>query len=107
MGIRRPLTARDARFCFQFVLDSALAIQQQKRELPDLFAPQRLKTKGMGAILYKFQDNSVVPCDQVPGDQELDGMYAWGSTEGDLWQVTWNSVEGFVRNVDVVQVDDF
>jgi hypothetical protein len=106
MGVRRPLTRRDARFCFQFVLESALAIQQQKRELPDLFAPQRLKIKGVGGILYKIADNSVVPCGEVPGNLELDGIYCWGSTEGDMWKVAFNGVEGFVRNVDVIQVDN-
>jgi hypothetical protein len=105
-GMRRPLTRRDARFCYQFVLDSALAIQQQKRELPDLFAAQRLKTATSGAILYKVQDNSLVRCGEIPGNQDLDGVYAYGFGEDPLWQVTWENVQGVVKNVDVVQLDD-
>ena len=106
MGIRRPLTSRDVQFCFQFVLDSALAIQQQKRELPDLFSAQRLKTATSGAKLYKAQDNSLVTCGEIPGDQDIEGMFGWGMGEGSLWQVTWNGMEGLVKGCDVVQVDD-
>jgi len=106
MGIRRPLTQRDARFCFQFVLDSALAIQEQKRELPDLFAAQRLRTAKTGAKLYKVQDNLLVACGEIPGNQDLEGLYAYGFGEDPLWQVTWKGVEGIVKEGDVVQLDN-
>jgi hypothetical protein len=105
-GMQRPLTKRDARFCFQFVLDSALSIQQQKHELPDLFAAQRLKTVARGAKLYKVQNSSLVACGEIPGGQGIDGVYACWSGEETVWQVEWQGVKGFVKNGDVVQLDN-
>lgn len=105
-GMRRPLTKRDAQFCSRFVLDSALSIQQQKHELPDLFAAQRLKTLAAGAKLYKVQDSSLVRCGEIPGYQFIDGIYACWSGEETVWQVEWQGVKGLVKNCDVVQLDN-
>lgn len=106
MGVRRPLTKRDARFCFQFVLDTALAIQQQRGELPDLFAAQRLRTAASGAKLYQVQDGLLAPCGEIPGGRDLDGLYGGWSWEEAVWQVKWEGVEGIVKDADVVQLDN-
>jgi hypothetical protein len=105
MGIRRPLTRRDARFCFQFAVDSALIVQQQKLELPDLFAAQRIKTVGSDTTLYKFENESAIPCVQIPEGQELDGVYCWVPGIEASWQVTWGDVKGYIKSTDVAQVD--
>jgi hypothetical protein len=104
-GIRRPFTRRDARFCFQFVLDSALAMEQQKNELPDLFAAQRIKTIASPTRIFKFEKGSAIPCGQIPAGQELEGVYHWVHGMEDCWQVTWEDRKGFVRSTDVAQID--
>ena len=104
--IRRPFTRRDARFCFQFVLDSALAIQQQKKEYPDVHAAQRIKTKAAYTTLFKLDTPSPVPCGQIPAGEELEGEYCCVPGKENWWHVTWGDKEGFVRGTDVAQVDD-
>jgi hypothetical protein len=106
VDIRRPSTRRDARFCFQFVLDSALAIEQQKKGLPDASAAQRIKTIASPTTVFKFENASATPCGQIPAGQELDGVYHWVHGLEDSWQVTWGGQRGFVRSTDVAQVDD-
>jgi len=85
-------------------VDSALAIEQQKKELPDVFAAQRIKTIAIPTTLFKFEKESAIPCGEIPAGQELEGVYCWVPGIDTAWQVTWGGQEGLVKSTDVAQV---
>jgi len=102
---QRVLTRRDAGFCFQFVLDSALAIEHQKKDFPHVSTAQRIKTTAASTTLFKLEKESAVPSGQVPAGQELEGVYCWVPVIGNSWEVAWKGQRGFVRSPDVAQID--
>lgn len=105
IDIRRPLTRRDARFCLQFVVDSVLAIEQQKKEFPDASAAQRIKTVASPTTLFRIEKQSAVSCGQIPAGQQLDGVYDWVPDLERSWRVTWGDQRGFVKSTDVAEVE--
>jgi len=106
MGVRRPITARDARFCFHFVVDTALIIQRQSHELPDLYGSQRIKPAAAGAKFYTLDNKGAASeTDQIPETEELEGLYGAVYGVGDCWVVIWKGVRGWVKTTEVIQLD--
>ena len=105
-GVRRPTTARDARFCFQFVVDTALVIQRQRQELPDAYGAQRIKTVAGGATLYTINDKHAAAASTlIPEGEELQGLYYWVPGIDACWDVTWKGTKGYVKSTEVIELD--
>jgi len=106
MGPARPVTAKDARFCFKFALDAALVIQRQRREVPDIYGAQELKTKAK-TVFYTLDEKQVpVAWGQIPEGEVLDGFCEPGHSLGGCWGVTWRGSAGVVKADEVVELDN-
>lgn len=107
-SLGRPHVKKDCEFCFQFVLDTALAIQAQKFRLPDRFKPYQIKTIGdPPTALYRVDsEGNQTRIADIPKDVQLLGTHCFPPKFGEAWHVNYQDLEGVIKSSEVTLVSD-
>jgi len=100
------LRREDADFCLQFVVDTALAIQIERFPILDRHASSKLRTVAQPTVLYGVSpDNSITPIGEIPKHYQLMGRPCIVPSLVEVWRVTYEGQEGYIRLSDAVPVD--
>jgi len=100
------VNADSANFCFQFVLDTGLRIQEQASRILDPVAFHTVKTSQSPTHLYQIgPNNSLQIAAEIPKGCDVEGRACVAPSLGDAWGVTYNGTEGLIRFSDATLVE--
>jgi hypothetical protein len=99
------VNADSANFCFQFVLDTGLRIQEQALRILDPAVFHTLKTSQNPTHLYQIgPDNSLRIAAEIPKGCAVKGRACVAPSLGDAWEVTYNGTDGLIGFSDATLV---